>query len=228
VLHRRAEQKDGSGSALPQHRSKQVRTNLESEVGKATQPEGGVMQVEHTNSLMAGRARRTPIGVDILAALMVLAGILFVIAGISFFISGSKDVGATQARGFSAAWVGVDAAAGVIFLIFGALHEVVAIGLMRLREAARILSILLFGVSGIGACLGLTATLARLSYTALAWNIAVAVADAVALWYLLRPKVKEAFRARVPHETRRWRSVMLLRRTQWPVATRTRKGTDHV
>jgi len=154
------------------------------------------MQVEHSNSVMAERERRTPIGVEILAVLMVLAGVLFVIVGATFFISGPKDGAARLQTGIlSAAWAGVDAAAGVIFLTFGALHGVLAIGLIRLRNAARILSILLFGMSATGACLGLTAALARLSYTALAWNVAVVAADAGALWYLLRPEVKEAFRS---------------------------------
>jgi len=154
------------------------------------------MQVEHSNSVMAGRERRTPIGVEILAALMALAGILFVIAGLAFFISAPSEVGnGVQPGGIPMAWVGVAAAAGVIFLTFGALHGVLAIGLIRLRNAARVLSILLLAISATGACLGSVATLVRFSRTALAWNIAVAVADAGALWYLLRPQVKEVFRA---------------------------------
>ena len=153
------------------------------------------MQV-HSNSVITGREQRTPIGVEILAALMGLAGILFVIAGVAFFISGPKEGAAIglQAGALGTAWTGVGAAAGVIFFIFGALHEVLAVGLIRLRNAARVLSILLLGLSAIGACLGLTATLLRFNYTALAWNVAVMAADAGALWYLLRPQVKEVFR----------------------------------
>ena len=127
-----------------------------------------------------------PIGVEILAALMVIAGILFVIVGTSFFISRPKGIGP--------AWVGVGAAAGVIFVVFGALHEVLAFGLMKLRDTARVLSILLLGLSAIGACLGLTASLVSFSFLAMAWNTTVIVADAGALWYLRRPQVKEAFR----------------------------------
>lgn len=144
------------------------------------------MRMECSNSLPTGRERRMPIGVEILAGLMALAGILFVIVGMSFFILRPKGIGT--------AWVGVGAAAGVILVAFGALHEVLAIGLMKLRDTARVLSILLLGLSAIGACLGLTATLVRFSYAALAWNFTVIAADAGALWYLLRSQVKEAFR----------------------------------
>lgn len=145
------------------------------------------MQIQQSNFVAVARGRRTPTGVEILAALMALAGILFAIVGMSFFILRPKGIGT--------AWVGVEAAAGVIFLAFGALHELLAFGLMKLRDVARVLSILLFGLSATGGCLGLIATLVRFSPTPLAWNIAVVAADGAALWYLLRPQVKKAFRA---------------------------------
>ena len=144
------------------------------------------MQIEHSNCVAVARRPRTPIGVEILAALMALAGILFAIVGMSFFI--------LRPKGIDTAWVVAGAAAGVIFLAFGALHEVLAFGLMKLRDVARVLSILLFGLSATGGCLGLIATLVRFSPTPLAWNIAVVAADAGALWYLLSPQVKAAFR----------------------------------
>ena len=154
------------------------------------------MQILSSNSIATTRVRQTPIGIEFLAALTALAGVLFVIAGLAFLVSGPRDIGTNiQPSGNTVAWIGVDAAAGVIFLIFGILHEVLALGLIRLVNVARILSILLFGMSATGACLGFAATIVRFSFTGLAWNIAVAVADAGALWYLLRPRVKEAFRA---------------------------------
>lgn len=154
------------------------------------------MRMEHSSSLPTGRERRIPIGVEILAAVIALAAVAFMVAGLAFLVPGFKDGGATRPQGgdLGALWVGVGAAAGAIFLSGGALHEVLAIGLIRLRNAARALSILLLGLSAAVACLGLMAAFVRFSHTALAWNIGVGVADAGALWYLLRPQIKEVFR----------------------------------
>ena len=87
------------------------------------------------------------------------------------------------------------AAAGVIFLLFGALHVVLAIGIFRLRNVARVLTIFLFLLIGAGACLGLIATLLSYSHVALAWNVSLLALDALALWYLFRPETKEVFNA---------------------------------
>lgn len=87
------------------------------------------------------------------------------------------------------------AAAGVIFLLFGGLHVVLAVGIFRLRNLARILTIYLFLLMGVGAFLGLIATLLRFSHLGLAWNLSLLVLAALVLLYLLRPKVKEAFGA---------------------------------
>jgi hypothetical protein len=127
---------------------------------------------------------------------MVIAGILFAITGVAFFVLGFKSGAAnTPTGGLAAAWVGASAAAGVIFLAFGGLHAFLAIGLLKLRNAARVLTIFLFSLSAVGACLGLIATSVRFNQMALAWNASLVVADAMALWYLLRPQTKKAFGA---------------------------------
>jgi hypothetical protein len=87
------------------------------------------------------------------------------------------------------------AAAGVIFLLFGALHVVLAIAVFQLRNLARILTIFLFVLIAAGASLGLLATLVSYSHVGLLWNVSILVLDLLALWYLLRPATKEAFHA---------------------------------
>ena len=82
-----------------------------------------------------------------------------------------------------------------IFLLFGGLHIVLAVGIFKMRNIARILTIFLFLLIGTGACLGLIATLLSYSHVGLAWNVSLLAVDALALWYLLRPHVKEAFGA---------------------------------
>ena len=138
-----------------------------------------------------------PVGVTILGALMTIAGLGFAVTGLVFLFMGSTGAMATiQTSGFMATLLAaLGAAAGVIFLLFGGLHVVLAIGILQMRNIARILTIFLFLLIGTGACLGLIATLLSYSHVGLAWNLLLLAVDALALWYLLRPHVKEAFGA---------------------------------
>ena len=140
---------------------------------------------------------KRPTGVTILGVMMALAGVLFAIAGLAFVFMGSTAAVATAHENGSVAalFAGLGAAAGVIFVLFGGLHIVLAIGILKLRNLARILTIFLFALSAAGACLGLIVILLRFSRIALAWNISLAAVDAFVLWYLLRPRIKEAFGA---------------------------------
>jgi hypothetical protein len=136
-----------------------------------------------------------PVGVNILGVLMIAAGLGFAAAGFLFFFMGTTGASATApTNGIAAAMLAaLGAAAGVIFLLFGALHVVLAIGIFKLRNVARVFTIFLFLLIGAGACLGSIATLLSYSHVALAWNISLLAVDALALWYLLRPETKAAF-----------------------------------
>ncbi|MGD0909252.1 MAG: hypothetical protein ABSA96_16850 [Candidatus Acidiferrales bacterium] len=138
-----------------------------------------------------------PTGVTILVVLMIAAGIGFAAMGFIFFFMGSTGATATApTSGARAAMLAaLGAAAGVIFLLFGGLHVVLAIGIFRMRNLARILTIFLFILIGAGACLGSLATLLSYSHIALEWNVSLLAVDALALWYLLRPETKKAFHA---------------------------------
>jgi hypothetical protein len=138
---------------------------------------------------------KRPVGVTILAAGMVLAGLGFAATGVLFFFMGSTGATATapQSGAAAAALAALGAAGGVIFLLFGAVHVLLAIAIFQLRNLARILTIFLFLLIAAGACLGLIATLLSYSHVSLAWNVFILVLDLLALWYLLRPATKEAF-----------------------------------
>jgi hypothetical protein len=138
-----------------------------------------------------------PFGVTILGAGMILAGLGFAVTGILFFFMGSTGATATAPENGAVATVlaALGAAAGIIFLLFGALHVVLAIAIFKLRNLARILTIFLFLLIAAGALLGLFATLVSYSHHGLLWNVFILVLDLLALWYLLRPATKEAFHA---------------------------------
>ena len=138
-----------------------------------------------------------PLGVTILGAGMILAGLGFGVAAVFIFLAGST--GATAAApengALATALAALGAAGGIIFLLFGALHVVLAIAVFQLRNLARILTIFLFVLIAVGACLGLAATLLSYSRVGLLWNVSILLLDLLALWYLLRPGTKDAFRA---------------------------------
>ena len=138
-----------------------------------------------------------PVGITILSVLMVAAGLGFAAAGFTFFFMGSTGASATASThgGVAAVLAALGAAAGVIFLLFGALHVVLAVGIFRMRNVARVFTVFLFLLIGAGACLGLLATLLSYSQIGLTWNLSLLAADALALWYLLRPETKHAFGA---------------------------------
>ena len=72
-----------------------------------------------------------PTGVTILCVVMAAAGIAFAALGVASFFAGSTGaVAAGQTSGGAAALVAaLGAAAGVIFLLFGALHAILAAGI---------------------------------------------------------------------------------------------------
>jgi hypothetical protein len=138
-----------------------------------------------------------PVGVTILGAGMILAGLGFAATGLVFFFMGSTGATATAPENGAMATLlaALGAAAGVIFLLFGALHVVLAMAIFKLRNLGRILTIFLFLLIAAGACLGLVATLVSYSHFGLVWNVFILALDLLALWYLLRPATKEAFHA---------------------------------
>jgi hypothetical protein len=138
-----------------------------------------------------------PLGVTILCAVMILAGLGFAATGLAFFFMGSTGATATAPQNHVMAIVlaALGAAAGVIFLLFGAVHVVLAAGIFKLRNIARVLTIFLFILIAGGASLGLIATLLSYSRVGLVWNGSILVVDLLGLWYLLRPATKEAFHA---------------------------------
>ncbi|HWX38767.1 MAG TPA: hypothetical protein VNY09_05970 [Candidatus Sulfotelmatobacter sp.] len=138
-----------------------------------------------------------PLGVTILGAGMILAGLGFAAGAVLIFFVGSTGAtaAAPQSGAMAAALAAFGAAGGIIFLLFGAVHVVLAIAIFQLRNLARILTIFLFLLIAAGACLGLVATLLSYSHAGLLWNGSILVLDLLALWYLLRPATKEAFHA---------------------------------
>ena len=136
-----------------------------------------------------------PLGIMILAAAMILAGLASVAAGVIFFFMGSAGATATAPESGAAATLAaaLGAAGGILCLLFGGIQIVLAIGIFQLRPLARILSLFLFVLISAGAGLGLAATLLSYSHVALLWNVSILAVVFLAFWYLWRADTKEVF-----------------------------------
>lgn len=155
------------------------------------------MPTEHARDAESTQRPGVPAGVKVLAILMILVGVTFIAGGIASFFMSTRlvAVGDQGNAGLTALLAGTSAAVGVILLVFGALHGILAIGLLQRRNPARVLTIILFGLSGVGACIGTIVASLRFSREALLWNLALICVDVLVLSYLFRPQTKRAFNA---------------------------------
>jgi hypothetical protein len=126
---------------------------------------------------------------------MIVGGVGAVGTAVLFYLAGSTAANIASSSSGSAATVfaGVGAIAGIIFLLFGILEIALAIGILQMRDLARILTIVLLLVMAAGSVLGLAATLMHYSQVGLLWNLSLLVLDALILLYLLQPSTKKAF-----------------------------------
>ena len=96
----------------------------------------------------------------------------------------------------AAASAGPGAAAGRWIIIVGGVSALVGFGLWKLKEWARVVSIVLYGISAALQLLGLLGSLAHFNAFAVIWSVFWIAVDAFVIFYLLKPEVKAAFRQR--------------------------------
>ena len=136
-----------------------------------------------------------PAGVTILAVLaFFLAGFL-VLAGLGALLGGAVLSHMTASGGLKML-AGVGAAIlGAIFLGFAVIYIVDAIGLLKMANWARILTIVLVALSLLHSAFRLLRSLAHLHPVALFFTLIIAAIDVWILVYLFKPEVKQAFGA---------------------------------
>jgi hypothetical protein len=141
-----------------------------------------------------------PVGVTILAILNFIVAAFCLLGGIGMILGGGfiatmlsqQGQGSAGAAGILA---GLGAAAGVFIIIMGGVSALVGFGLWKLKGWARIVSIVLYAISGAFQLLGILGTLAHFNVFALMWGAFWVAVDAFVIWYLLKPEVKAAFQA---------------------------------
>ena len=134
------------------------------------------------------------------SCLMVLGALVLIVGGslaggaLGSMMGGSQSTSGTGAAGGVAVGLFLGAVGGVIMLILAAAHGVLAWGMLKLKEWARIVSIVLAVLGLVLAVPALLSGVMRGSPVALVFTlIRVAIAGWI-LWYLVQPYVKASFR----------------------------------
>ena len=142
-----------------------------------------------------------PTGVTVIAVLGFLGAGLCILFGLSMVVGGGflasiinrqGGQGSAEATGILA---GIGAVFGIISLIGAAIDIVLAIGLLKLKEWARIVTIVLAAIFGALVLLGLLSSFIHFNPIATVIRICVLAIQAFIIMYLLKPEVKAAFQA---------------------------------
>ena len=139
-----------------------------------------------------------PVGVTILAILNFIGAAFCLLGGIGMILGGGfiatmlsqQGQGSAGAAGVLA---GLGAAAGIFIIIMGGVSALLGFGMWKLKGWARMVSIVLFAISGVMQLLGLLGTLAHFNVFAFVWTVFWIAVDAFVIMYLLKPEVKAAF-----------------------------------
>jgi cytochrome c oxidase subunit IV len=136
-----------------------------------------------------------PAGVTILAVVAFIFGGLLALGGLGMMLGGAVLSRMANSGGLGMlAGVG-GAIIGFVFLGFAVVYIVDAIGLLKVANWARILTIILVGLSLLRSAFSMMRSLGHLNPIALCFALIIAAIDVWILVYLFKPDVKQAFGA---------------------------------
>jgi cytochrome c oxidase subunit IV len=136
-----------------------------------------------------------PAGVTILAVVGFIIGGLFALGGLGMMLGGAALSRMANSGGLGMlAGVG-GAIIGFVLLGFALVYIVDAIGLLKVANWARILTIILVGLSLLRSAFSMMRSLGHLNPIALCFALIIAAIDVWILVYLFKPDVKQAFGA---------------------------------
>jgi hypothetical protein len=138
-----------------------------------------------------------PVGVTILAILCFLGALACIGFGILSFVGGGLSAVAgsqTEGAGGAGAMLGaLGAAAGVVCLIIGAIDFLLGWGLWKLKNWARIITLILMAIGVVFGLIGLVGTLLHFNLFSLILTLIYLAVYCLIIWYLLRADVRAAF-----------------------------------
>lgn len=143
-----------------------------------------------------------PLGVTILACLMYLGALAMTALGVVLMVGMGligAAVGGTEATGSGAGMAmlaSLGLIGGIVCLIFAGLHGAIGMGLWKLKNWARVTTLVLTGIGVLINSLGLLAALMAMEIFSIMW---VGVQLGLGVWivmYLMKPETKQAFAPR--------------------------------
>ena len=138
-----------------------------------------------------------PTGVTVLAVLLMIFAAFAAFAGLGLLVLGLGGGTALQMRGastgMSTMMAGMGVLGGVFLLGLAAASVVLGVGLLKLLNWARVVTLVLVGLGLLFAAIGLLTAVIHFRVALLLWQLIVVAIDAWIIWYLLRPDVKQAF-----------------------------------
>ncbi|HKN76230.1 MAG TPA: hypothetical protein VJW94_13720 [Candidatus Acidoferrum sp.] len=136
-----------------------------------------------------------PTGVTILAVVAFIFGGFLTLAGLGMALGGAalSRMGTNGGLGMLAGVGG--AILGVVFLGFAVVYIVDGVGLLKAANWARILTIILVGLSLLRSAFSMMRSLGHLNPVAIFFALIIAAIDVWILIYLFKPDVKQAFGA---------------------------------
>jgi cytochrome c oxidase subunit IV len=136
-----------------------------------------------------------PAGVTILAVVAFIFGGFLALGGLGMMLGGAVLSRMANSGGLGMlAGVG-GAIIGFVFLGFAVVYIVDAIGLLKVANWGRILTIILVGLSLLRSAFSMMRSLGHLNPIALCFALIIAAIDVWILVYLFKPDVKQAFGA---------------------------------
>jgi hypothetical protein len=149
-----------------------------------------------TNQTQEGEsAMGRPTGVTVIAVLDFIGAAFCVLAGLGMMLGGGYFATMlSQGRGANAGMLAaIGAAAGVIFLVLGAIGILLGWGLLKLKDWARIITIVLAGLGALGGLFALFGVLGHFAAIAMFFVLCRLAINGLIIWYLLQPQVSAAF-----------------------------------
>ena len=144
---------------------------------------------------------KRPTGLTVIAVLMFLGAAVLVLGSVAFFfvaVMGMSGGDADAQESLSVAIAGMGVGGGFSLLVLAGVATFLAIGVLELREWARIASIT-FIVAGIGCVILSLSAFSRYAVLPVVPSLAChMLVTATAIWmlaYLFRPRIKQAFNA---------------------------------
>lgn len=138
-----------------------------------------------------------PTGVTIIAVLDFIGAAFCVLGGLALMLGGgfvatmlSQQQGGGAGAGFLAA---IGAAAGVFVLVCAAVAALLGWGMLKLKEWARIVTLVLAALGALGSLIGLFGVLGHFAMVAVVFVLIRLAINGLILWYLVQPHVKAAF-----------------------------------